>query len=131
MSTNSTLDAHADEMGGTLGLVVEVLQEGNQLFVVIKRYRLPVGLARVETTDILFITDAQYPFSAMDMFWTEVGVVRPDGSTFENSDSIQEFLDRQWRRYSYHRHGTWSPTGNPLLHHFAFMESRWTGRARR
>ena len=131
MSTNSTLDAHANELGQALGLKVEVLQEGNHLFVVIQRYRLPEGLARVETTDILLMTDAQYPFPAMDMFWTQVEVVRPDGSSFENSDSIKEYLGRQWRRFSYHRHGTWSVTGNPLLHHFAFMESRWAERTKR
>lgn len=129
MSTNPTFDRHAAELAEAVGLEVEVHQEGNRLFTVLKGCRLPDGAAKVASTDVLFIEDTQYPFSAMDMFWTNPDVVRPDGSTFEQSDSIEQYLGRHWRRFSYHRNGTWSPTGNPLLHHFAFMETRWTRNA--
>ena len=63
------------------------------------------------------------------MFWTDLEVVKPDGSAFEGSKSIQEYLGRQWRRFSYHRNGVWNPGGNPLLDHFALMETRWTVKA--
>lgn len=131
MTTNATFDQHAAELSEAVGLKAEVQQDGNRLFVVLKGYGIPKGISKATTTDVLFMADTQYPFSAMDMFWTDLDVVRPDGSSFENSDSIEQYLGRQWRRFSYHRNGTWSPTGNPLLHHFAFMETRWTGQAKR
>ena len=130
MSTNPDLDKHSAELGEAVGLVVEVHQEGNRLFVILRSYAMPDDVTRVSSTDVLFMTDTQYPFSAMDMFWTDVEVVRPDGSPFEGSESIEEYLGRRWRRFSYHRNGEWNPSGNPLMDHVAFMETRWTGKAK-
>ena len=130
MSSNPALDKHSAELGEAVGLVVEVHQEGNRLFVILRSYDLPDAVTEVSSTDVLFMTDTQYPFSAMDMFWTDVEVVRPDGSPFEGSESIEEYLGRRWRRFSYHRNGMWNSSGNPLLDHFAFMETRWTMRAK-
>lgn len=126
MSSNPTFDRHAAELGDVTGLRVEVHQEGNRLYAVARGYALPDGIAQIVATDVLFMADTQYPISAMDMFWTDLDVVRVDGSTFKNSDSIEQHLGRPWRRFSYHRNGTWNSGGNPLLHHYAFMESRWT-----
>lgn len=113
------------------GLEVEVHQAVNRLFAAVKGYPLPEAVANVSATDVLFIADTQYPLSAMDMFWTDLDVLRPDGSTFKNADAIEEYLGRRWRRFSYHRNGTWNPNGNPLLHHYSFMESRWAEETRR
>ena len=129
MSAKETLESHAAELSAAIGKTVEVIEQGNQLFVMIRDYDLPAGVAKVSTADVLFIADAQYPLSAMDMFWTDLDVVRPDGSEFENSGSIEEYVGRKWRRFSYHRNGAWNPSGNPLEHHYAFMETRWTVRA--
>jgi hypothetical protein len=60
------------------------------------------------------------------MFWTDVGLVRPDGSAPQGAEVIETYLDRQWRRFSWHRQGVWNSAGNPLLDHYAFMEARWT-----
>lgn len=131
MSSNHILNDHAAKLGEAIGLAIEVHQEANRLFVWLRGYTLPDAVSNVASTDVLFIADTQYPFSALDMFWTDLEVVKPDGSAFEGSQSIQEYLGRQWRRFSYHRNGVWNPGGNPLLDHFAFMETRWTGRATR
>ena len=130
MSSNAILDKPAVELGNAVALVVEVHQDGNQLFLIIKEYALMDGVANVSSTDVLFMTDTLYPLSAMDMFWTDPGVLKPNGSPFEGSESTNEYLGRQRRRFSYHRNGVWSPLGNPLLDHFAFMEPRWTMRAK-
>ena len=130
MSSNPALDKHSAELGEAVGLVAEVHQEGNRLFVILRSYALPDAVTEVSSTDVLFMTDTQYPFSAMDMFWTELEVLRPDGSSFEGSESIEEYLGSRWRRFSYHRNGVWNPSGNPLFDHFAFMETRWTMRAK-
>jgi hypothetical protein len=119
------LRRHADELAQQAGIQVDIVQEGSQVYVILRSLPLPAGAYQVATTDILFITDWQYPLSAMDMFWTDPSVVRPDGSVPTNGDSIETYLDRQWRRFSWHRNGTWNPTGNCLLDHFEFMQARF------
>jgi len=131
MSAKEILELHAKELSESVGLNAEVLQEGNRLFVLIHKYPLPLGVSKVEHTDVLFITDTQYPLSAMDMFWTEVEVVKPDGSIFQGADTIEQYLGRSWRRFSYHRNSVWNTNGNLLMDHYVFMEARWTGRATR
>lgn len=119
------MEQHAAALADTTGLRVEVLQEGNRLFVLVIGYVLPPGTAKVAHTDVLFIGDGQYPLSAMDMFWTELDVVRPDGKLFARSETEESYVSRRWRRFSYHRNSVWNQNGNPLMDHFAFMESRW------
>jgi hypothetical protein len=131
MSAKQILEKDAQELATTTGLKVQVIEEGGRLFVLIDAYRLPPAVAQIEKTDVLFMTDLQYPFSAMDMFWVNLEVIRPNGSIFENSESVEEYIGRKWRRFSYHRNNIWNPAGNPLLDHFAFMETRWTGKAKR
>jgi hypothetical protein len=125
------LQRHAEELSEATGLVVEVIEEGGQLFVLLRKVPLPSGLFRLTSTDVLFITDQQYPLSALDMFWTEPDAIRPDGSIPQNADSMQTYLGRQWRRYSWHRNGVWNPARNGILDHFAFMESRWAAEKRK
>ena len=131
MSGKETLEQHAKELSQSVGINAEVLQEGNRLFVILRKFRLPPDVSRVDCTDVLFIADTQYPLSAMDMFWTEVEVVRPNGSTYEGSDTIENYLGRNWRRFSYHRNSIWNQNGNPLMDQYVFMETRWTAKATR
>lgn len=121
---------HAGELAERVGVVADVIEKDRQVFVLLKKVPLPPGVFRLAESDVLFITDAQYPLSALDMFWTEVGVVRADGSIPQNADVIQNYLDREWRRFSWHRNGVWSPARNGLLDHFAFMEARWAAEKR-
>ena len=131
MSAKDVLAAHAKELACNTGLAIDVIQDGGRLFTLIHDFDLPSGVSKVEKTDVLLVSDFQYRFSAMDMFWTDIAVVRPNGSLFENSDSIEEYVGRKWRRFSYHRNGIWNPVGNPLIDHFVFMETRWTKKATR
>lgn len=131
MSAKDELKKHAAELTATTGVGVEIIEEGTRLFVLLQKVPLPQGTASVSATDVLFISDMQYPLSAMDMFWTELDVLRPDKSLFEGSDCIEGYLDRRWRRFSYHRNGIWNPGGNPLLDHYSFVETRWSGKAQR
>ena len=119
------LRRHAAELAATSGVQVDVVENGVQVFVVLKSLPLPDGAYLARSSDILFVTDAQYPLSAMDMFWTDLAVLRSDGSVPECADSIETYLGRQWRRFSWHRNGAWSSNGNPLLDHFEFMQYRF------
>jgi hypothetical protein len=119
------LRQHAEELAKQAGVPVDIAQEGAQVYIVLRSLQLPDRAYQVPTTDVLFIADWQYPLSAMDMFWTDPAVVRSDGSIPTNGDSIESYLGRQWRRFSWHRNGTWNPFGNPLLDHFEFMQARF------
>ena len=131
MSAKELLEKQADGLTGITGLTIDVVQDGSRLFTLLHGYSLPNGISQAEKTDVLFIADFQYPLSAMDMFWTDIAVVRIDASLFEGSETIEDYLGRKWRRFSYHRNNIWNPAGNPLIDHFAFMETRWTGKALR
>lgn len=126
MSALDQLRRHADELETETGIRIQLVETGMQIFVLLAQVQLPAEAYRLGLTDVLFITDHQYPVSAMDMFWTEVDVVRADGSIPAGGDSIEPYLDRQWRRFSWHRNGIWKPTGNCLLDHFEFMQARFT-----
>ena len=108
------------------GLDAVVIPEENRIFVHIKQAPLPANRYRIERTDILFITDFQYRLSAMDMFWVDPDVVRPDGQVPQAADAVESYLGRLWRRFSWHRNGIWDPSRNGLLDHYAFVESRWS-----
>lgn len=121
------LRAHAKDLETQTGYAPQIVEEDgtNQVYVVLQKVALPTGLFAVNETDVLFITDRQYPLSAMDMFWTETTVVRRDGSIPQNGDVVENYLGRPWRRFSWHRNGVWNPARNGLLDHFSFMEARW------
>jgi hypothetical protein len=119
------LRRHANELARGAGVDVDVEEDGAQRLVILRDLPLPPGAYRVDKTDVLFLTDAQYPVSAMDMFWVDVAVVLPDGSVPAGGESIETYGGRQWRRFSWHRNGVWNPNGNPLLDHFEFMQDRF------
>lgn len=132
MTAREILDRHAAEFQEATGLQIELGEDGaGRIFIVIRQVPFPLGLFGVDKSDVLFITDRQYPYSALDMFWTEPPVVRANGTVPQGADSIETYLDRQWRRFSWHRNGLWNPAGNGLLDHFAFMESAWATEAKR
>lgn len=80
MCARTELDRHAKEFYEAMGIQLQTFEEANRILVLLPKVRLPGGLFRIDKTDVLFITDHQYPFSPMDMFWTEIEVVLPDGS---------------------------------------------------
>jgi hypothetical protein len=132
MTAREILDRHAAEFQEATGLQIELCEDGGgRIFIVFRRVPFPPGLFGVDKSDVLFITDRQYPYSALDMFWTDVSVVRANGTIPQGADCIETYLDRQWRRFSWHRNGVWNPAGNGLLDHYAFMESAWATEAKR
>jgi hypothetical protein len=125
MTGADLLRTHLAELTKEVGVKGEVIEEGMRLYVLLHKAPLPDGLLQVAESDVLFMTDQQYPLSALDMFWTEVGVVRPDSSIPQNAESIEQYLGRDWRRSRgiATRFGT--RTGTRFSTHYAFMEARW------
>ncbi len=118
------LRQHAEELTLLTEIDVELLESPHLIYVVLKGVELPAGAFRASRSDILFQTDYQYPTSALDMFWTELDVVRPDGSVPDNADQVESHAGRDWRRYSWHRNGIWDPTRNGLLDHLELTLDR-------
>lgn len=123
MTAEEILRAHADELAEATGLVARVSAEGGRLFVLLQRVPLPSGWA-LPTSDALYMTDTAYPLSALDMFWTETGLVLANGTLAANTEAIERYLDRDWRRFSWHAPANGRPSANPLLDHYALMEDR-------
>jgi hypothetical protein len=125
MSGLDVLRRHVEEFERETGISVAIEVVDMQALVILKEVPLPRGSYAIETTDVLFVTDLQYPMSAMDMFWTDVGVTLPGGGLPAGSESIESYGGRQWRRFSWHRNGVWNPARNGLLDHFEFMQARF------
>ena len=72
MTAREILDRHAAEFQEATGLQIELGEDGGgRIFIVIRQVPFPPGLFGVDKSDVLFITDRQYPYSALDMFWTD------------------------------------------------------------
>jgi Prokaryotic E2 family E len=125
MIVGEGLRRDAAELAEKARVPVDVQQEGLQVRVIMRQLPLPPGAYNICSSDVLFLTDVQYPLSAMDMFWLDVAVTRSDGSIPLNADSVELYGGRHWRRFSWHRHGLWNTNGNPLLDHFEFMQARF------
>lgn len=119
------LERHLREFEEATGLTARVHEGSGQIFIVIEKAPLPPGCYRVDRSDLLFVGDVQYPMSSLDMFWAEPEVVRPNGEIPAGGDSIETYLDRQWRRFSWHRNGLWNPGGNGILDHYEFVQDRF------
>lgn len=126
MSAVETLRKHASEVREVAGIEVTLTEEGDRIYIVLSKIHIPGSVFRLRESDILVHADRLYPLSAMDMFWAEVDLVRSDGSIPAGAEQVEQYLGRQWRRFSWHRNGIWNPAGNPLLDHHAFVESRFT-----
>lgn len=116
----------AGELQKLTGLRVDLVESGSQILVIIRAFPLPEGAYAVRQCDVLIIADPQYRLSALDMFYTEPDVLLPGGRVPLNADSIESYAGRQWRRFSWHRNGVWSPSRNGLVDHVAFIEARLT-----
>lgn len=124
MAALAELRRHAGELTEAFGHEVELVEGGIQIPVIVKAVALPEDAFAVAQSDILFLADAQYPVSALDMFWTELDVLRADGTVPSNADVVENHAGRTWRRFSWHRNGAWNPASNGLIDHFLFTMAR-------
>jgi hypothetical protein len=130
MTAADILRRHLAELTDVTGVTGDVVEADDRLYVILHKVPVPENLFQLDQSDVLYMTDRQYPFSAMDMFWTELDLLRKDGSIPQGADVIETYLNRTWRRFSWHRQGAWNPGGNPLLDHYALMEARWAAEER-
>jgi hypothetical protein len=97
------------------GYEVELIEADKVVFLIFDGYPLPEGYNK-QTTKMLLRLAAAYPNANPDMFWTEVDVLRADGTPPWKADVIEKYLERAWRRFSWHPQG-WNPgTGNLAMY---------------
>jgi hypothetical protein len=125
MEIPQRLQADAGELGRITGYPVELHRNGTQVFVIVRSVSLPNGIYTQATSDVLLITDVQYPTSAMDMFYMEESVHHAPGAIPPHASSVEEYAGRRWRRWSWHRNGKWTPGVDGLVSHWAFIEACW------
>jgi len=101
------------------GLNGEVGEAEGWLYVLIREYLLPSGYNR-QTTELLLKLPLSYPNGRPDMFWTPPDLLLADGRVPTSADSIESFLGRQWRRFSWHPQ-SWSPGRDSLKTYLEFV----------
>jgi hypothetical protein len=111
---------------GDNGFVYQVAEEGGRIFIVFSGYQLPSGIYNVEKTDLLIFTTPLYPNAGFDMFWVEPNLKLSSGAVPKNADSIESYLGRSWRRFSYHPYNqrAWNPSEDNVGAFMAYVAQR-------
>jgi hypothetical protein len=133
MTAVEQLTRHAGELTEATGVGVQIVEGHHpqapgqpQIYVILNQVSIPSTRFRLTVTDILFLCDYMYPRSALDMFYTEVGVLLTDGRVPASAEVVETYAGRTWRRFSWHRGGSWNPAGNGLLDHYYFALQRFS-----
>ena len=83
------------------GLIHEVIVEGGTTCVLLPSWPLPTGCT-LPRTALLLRLSAGYPDVPPDMWWFDPPVVRKDGQPIRATESREQYLGRQWQRWSRH-----------------------------
>ena len=104
------------------GHEVEAIEADGFANLVFHSYRLPGSLSKA-TTDLVVKIPLSYPNGRPDMFWTDTDVLLRDGRVPRSADSIETFLGRQWRRFSWHPQA-WNPGVDNVSTFLEFVNDR-------
>jgi len=100
---------------------VEVAEADGFTNVMIHDYPLPPSYNKQATT-LLLRLPVSYPNGNPDMFWTEEDVLTTDGRIPSGADSVETYLGRRWRRFSWHPQG-WNPGSGSMRMYLEFVDS--------
>ncbi len=108
------------------GLAITLREEDGRIFLVFGGYPLPVGLYNMERCDLMVFTTAHYPSAGFDMFWTDEGLLLKSGGVPGGGASIETYLGRRWRRFSYHPYNAkpWNPSEDSLITFMGYVDQR-------
>ena len=104
------------------GYLIEPVPDGQFTAVVFRDVQLPPGYNK-QTADLLIRVPPGYPDAAPDMFWTSPDLLRADGSVPQMADVMEAYVDRTWRRFSWHR-ARWAPNVDWLGSQLEFAVER-------
>lgn len=111
---------------GERGFAYELAEDGGRIFITFKDYPLPSKLYNVEKTDVLIFTTPHYPNAGFDMFWVDEKLRLSNGSLPKSGESVENYLGRNWRRFSYHPYSVkpWNPSDDNVLTFMGYVDQR-------
>jgi hypothetical protein len=89
---------------------IEVTEGPAEICIVLRDFGIGPGY-NVPSTDLLIRIPKSYPDAAPDMFWVRPDLLLEGGATPQAAESIEAYIGRTWRRFSWH----WPPPWNPNL----------------
>jgi hypothetical protein len=93
-------------------------------FLIIANYALPPGF-QPERVTLLVKLPPTFPDAAPDMFWVHPEVKTPAGSV-PRSTSIEQLLNKNWQRFSWHlAPGAWTPGVSTLRDYLRCISARF------
>lgn len=118
---------NARDLSSMLDRVVTLDRDGpSKVVVVVEKAEIrPGGMYSVAVSDVMMLTDMQYPMSSIDMFYMEEHVGYVGRPTPKYASVVEAHAGRQWRRWSWHRNGLWTPQADGIVSHWAFVEACW------
>jgi hypothetical protein len=90
------------------GYKFDVFQQGGDILIIIHAFGLP-EFYKPREASLLIVLPAGYPSANPDMFWTYPDVTLKDGPWPKTAEVHQEFLGKNWQRWSRHLSGGWRP----------------------
>ena len=100
----------------------EVVEESDFVDIVLKDFELGEGFSVIRT-ELLIRVPKTYPDAGPDMFWTNPEVKLSSGQVPQAAESIENYLGRPWRRFSWHRK-CWNPVVDNLSGTIEFIRKR-------
>ena len=104
----------------------EFVDEGQHIYIRFSNFPLPSGVYNMEMTDLLIFTTPHYPSAGFDMFWTDQGLTLKDGSVPKQAETMETYLGRNWRRFSYHpnQDAPWNPAVDNVGRYVEYVQQR-------
>ncbi|MES1200357.1 MAG: E2/UBC family protein [Pseudomonadota bacterium] len=117
MLPQSDADFLAERMPGH-----SVTHEGGMICVLIPDYKLPPGFDRKSAALLLRLSPG-YPDVRPDMWWFDPAVRRADNAPIQATEVVEQYLGRQWQRWSRHLpDGVWRSGIDNLQSYLALLQ---------
>jgi len=102
-------DILLEEVDGLIssGYKVLIIESDGMINLVFENFKIPNLYVKKDTT-LLLRLPTSYPNGNPDMFWTDVDILCLDGQIPTKAEQIETYLEKQWRRFSWHPQG-WNP----------------------
>ena len=101
---------------------VEVCEEGDWINLTFVNFPIGDGFS-VASSNLLIRVQRTYPDAGPDMFWLDVAVLLSNGRPPQAAESVESYLGRSWRRFSWHRQ-SWNPSIDNLHGYLEFIRRR-------
>ncbi|SRR6266404_1777513 len=101
---------------------VEVHPDAGFINLILKDFPLGGGF-NLPSADLLIRVPLSYPDAGPDMFWTDPRVLLSNGQEPQAANVREQYLGREWRRFSWHR-SRWDSIRDNLFSYIEFVHHR-------